>query len=243
MRRLVGLACLLLALAATTAQAAGKATLDVFAASSLTNVFPKIDGAERYSFGGSNALAAQIEQGAPADVFASANLKLPQQLFAKGLVTRPVVFTRNALVLIVPRSNPAGIHGVRDLEKRGVKLVVAAQAVPVGAYTAQVLKNMHMGGVLRNVVSREPDVRGVLTKVALGEADAGFVYSTDARTVPRKVIALKLPARAQPNVRYGIAVVTASPRRAAAEAFVERMLSGAAQAKLIAAGFLPRVEK
>ena len=243
MRRLVAVACLVLASAAATAQGAGRTTLDVFAASSLTNVLPKIDGAERYSFGGSNALAAQIEQGAPVDVFASANTKLPRQLFAKGLVTKPVVFTRNALVLIVPRSNPAGVHAVRDLQKRSVKLVVAAPAVPVGAYTEQVLKNMHMSGVLRNVVSREPDVRGVLTKVALGEADAGFVYSTDARTVPGRVAVLRLPARAQPNVQYGVAVVIASHRRAAAEAFVTRLLANAAQAKLRAAGFLPRVEK
>ena len=243
MRRLAIVASLVLALAAATAQAAGRGTLNVFAAASLTDVFPKIDGSERYSFGGSNALAAQIEQGAPADVFASANTKLPQQLFAKGLVTKPVVFTRNALVLIVPASNPADIRSVYDLRRRGIKLVVAAPAVPVGGYTAQVLEHMNLGDVLQNVVSREPDVREVLAKVALGEADAGFVYSTDARTVPGRVKVVKLPARAQAKVQYGVAVVTASSRRAAAQAYVAKLLTKASQKKLIAAGFLPRAEK
>jgi molybdate transport system substrate-binding protein len=243
MQRVLVVACMLVALTAATAQAAGKATLNVFAAASLTNVFPRIDGAERYSFAGSNALAAQIQQGAPADVFASANMTLPRQLFAKGLVTRPVVFTRNTLVLIVPARNPAGIHSVYDLRRGGVKLVVAAPAVPVGGYTVQVLKTMNLSEVLRNVVSRETDVREVLAKVALGEADAGFVYSTDARTVPGKVTVLRLPARARANVQYGIAVVTASPNRARAQAFVRKLLTTRAQMKLLAAGFLPRVQK
>jgi molybdate transport system substrate-binding protein len=243
MQRVLVVACVLVALAAATAQAAGKATINVFAAASLTTVFPKIDGAERYSFAGSNALAAQIQQGAPADVFASANMTLPRHLFAKGLVTKPVVFTRNTLVLIVPARNPAGIHSVYDLRRRGVKLVVAAPAVPVGGYTVQVLKNMSLSEVLQNVVSREADVREVLAKVALGEADAGFVYSTDARTVPGKVTVLRLPARAKANVQYGIAVVTASPNRARAQAFVSKLLMPRAQKTLLAAGFLPRVEK
>ena len=97
------------------------------------------------------------------------------------------MFTRNTLVVIVPRSNPADIHSVYDLRRKGIKLVIAAQGVPVGSYTLQVLKNMNLTSVLKNVVSRETDVREVLAKVALGEADAGFVYSTDARTVPKKV--------------------------------------------------------
>jgi molybdate transport system substrate-binding protein len=113
--------------------------------------------------------------------------------------------------------------------------------VPVGSYTLQILRNMALSSVLANVVSRESDVREVLAKVALGEADAGFVYSTDAKTVQRKVKTLKLPARAQPNVQYGIAVVSSSPHTAAARAFVARVLSKSGQAKLIAAGFLPRV--
>lgn len=212
----------------------------VFAAASLTNVFPQIDRHATYSFAGSNALAAQIQLGAPADVFASANTLLPQQLYAKGLCGKPVVFTRNELVLIVPRSNPARIHSVYGLERRGVKLDVAAPAVPVGAYTRQALKNMRLTRVLRNVVSNETDVREVLAKVSLGEADAGFVYSTDARTVRGRVTVVKLPARAQPTVRYGICVVKSSRHAAAAQAFVKALLGKAGQAKLLAAGFLRR---
>jgi molybdate transport system substrate-binding protein len=243
MRRLVLIVLFLLALAGGTASAAGHVTLNVYAAASLTDVFPAIDSAERYSFAGSNTLAAQITQGAPADVFASANTILPDQLYAKALVTKPVVFTRNTLVLIVPTSNPGGIHSVYDLRRSGIKLVVAAPTVPVGGYTVQILKNMALSSVLQNVVSRESDVREVLAKVALGEADAGFVYSTDARTVSGKVTVLKLPAWAQPKVQYGIAVVTKSPNRAAAQAFVAKLLGKPAQAKLIAAGFLPRIKK
>ena len=243
MRRLVAIAFIACAVAAANATAAGRATLNVYAAASLTDVFPKIDPAERYSFAGSNTLAAQITQGAPADVFASANTALPQSLYAKGLVTKPVVFTRNTLVLIVPTSNPAGIHSVYDLRRSGIKLVVAQPAVPVGGYTLQILKNMALTQVLQNVVSRESDVREVLAKVALGEADAGFVYSTDARTVAGKVTVLKLPAWAQPKVQYGVAVVTASPNRAAAQAFVSKLLGKAAQKQLIAAGFLPRIKQ
>jgi molybdate transport system substrate-binding protein len=218
------------------------AKITVFAAASLTNVFPQIDSSPTYSFAGSNTLAAQIQLGAPADVFASANTALPQQLWQKGLCTQPIVFTRNTLVLIVPRSNPAGIHGVYDLQKPGVKLDVAAPGVPVGSYTRQILKNMALTSVLNNVVSNETDVREVLAKVSLGEADAGFVYSTDARTVPGQVTLLKLPAWAQPKVQYGMCVVKSTKNAAAAQSFVKEVLSKAGQAKLLAAGFLPRVK-
>ena len=226
------------------ANAAAGTHLTVYAASSLTDVFPKIDASQRYAFGGSNMLAAQIQQGAPADVFAAANTSLPDQLHAKGLCTKPVVFTRNALVVVVPRANRAGIDSVSDLTKPGIKVVVAATGVPVGDYTLEALKRLHVAAaVQKNVVSRETDVREVLAKVALGEADAGFVYATDARTVARKVKTIKLPARAQPNVKYGICVVTSSSRRAYAQAFIRRVLSKAGQAKLLAAGFLPRVNR
>ncbi|HET7136892.1 MAG TPA: molybdate ABC transporter substrate-binding protein [Gaiellaceae bacterium] len=220
--------------------ALAQVVLQVFAAASLTNVFPRIDGTARYQFGGSNTLAAQITQGAPADVFASANTTLAWQLYAKRLVTKPVVFTRNNLVLIVPRSNPARIHSVTDLRKPDVKLVVAAPAVPAGSYTLQVLKSLKLTDVLDNVVSQEPDVRGVLAKVALGEADAGFVYSTDARTVAKKVRTVPIPGWAKPTVAYAVSVVTASKHRAAAQAWVKRLLGKRSQAKLLQAGFLPR---
>jgi molybdate transport system substrate-binding protein len=216
----------------------------VYAAASLTDVFPRIDSTQRYSFGGSNTLAAQIQQGAPADVFASANMTLPNQLYANGMCSKPVVFTRNTLVIVVPKSNPAGIRSVYDLTKDGVKLDIAAAAVPVGGYTLQILRNMNLTApVLANVVSRETDVREVLSKVALGEADAGFVYATDAKTVPGKVAVVKVPAWAQPKVQYGICIVSRSANRADAQAFVNKVVAKAGQAKLIAAGFLPRVKK
>ena len=240
---MLGLVALLVAGAGGRAQARSHAGVTVFAAASLTNVFPKIDSSPRYSFGGSNALAAQIRLGAPADVFASANTSLPAQLHAKGLCSKPVVFARNTLVIVVPRSNPAGIRNIYDLGKSGVKVDIAAPGVPVGGYTLQVLERLKLSkAVLANVVSRETDVREVLAKVALGEADAGFVYSTDARTTPGRVKVLKVPARAQPKLQYGICVVSNSGNRQAAQAFVGKVLSKPGQAKLRAAGFLPRVE-
>jgi molybdate transport system substrate-binding protein len=213
--------------------------ITIYAAASLTDVLPQIDAGPKYSFGASSTLAAQITQGAPADVFASANTTIPDQLFAKGLVLKPVVFTRNRLVLVVPTSNPAGIHSLYDLRKSGTKLVIAASAVPVGSYTLQVLKQMGLTtSVLANVVSRESDVRSVLSKVALGEADAGFVYSTDAKTVPGKVTVLKVPAWAQPKVTYAMAVVSSSANKAGAQQFINEVLSKAGQKKMLAAGFL-----
>jgi molybdate transport system substrate-binding protein len=230
-------------LAGTAAARVETTPATVFAAASLTDAFPKIGPHARFSFAGSNTLAAQIRQGAPADVFASANTSLPQALHADGFCSKPVVFTRNTLVLIVPASNPAGIRGVYDLRRSGIKLVIADNGVPVGSYTLQVLKNMNLTSVLKNVVSRENDVREVLAKVALNEADAGFVYSTDARTVPKKVRVLKIPAWAQPKVQYGICVVSASHNKAAANAFVRRVLSPAGQKILLRYGFLPRVKR
>ena len=218
--------------------AAVNAALTIFAAASLTTVFPQIDAKQTYSFAGSNALAAQIRQGAPADVFASANTAIPQQLYAEGLVEKPVVFTRNALILIVPKANPAHVHSVYDLRRKGLKLVVAAPGVPVGDYTRTVLHHLGLDKVLANVVSNEIDVREVLAKVALGEADAGFVYTTDARTVKGKVATIGIRRSAQPVVRYAVAVVTSSTHRAAARAWVKRLLGEPAQKKLVEAGFL-----
>ena len=161
--------------------------ITVYAAASLTDVFPKIDSGPKYSFGASSTLAALITQGAPADVFASANTTIPAQLFAKQLVQKPVVFTRNRLVLVVPASNPGGIHSVYDLKKGGVKLVIAAPTVPVGSYTLQVLKQMALTSVLANVISRESDVRSVLSKVALGEARGSVPtsWTISVRSSPR----------------------------------------------------------
>jgi molybdate transport system substrate-binding protein len=230
--------------AAAVAHAASSAQITVYAAASLTNVLPRIDDGQLYSFGGSNTLAAQIRQGAPADVFASADTVLPQQLYKQKLCSKPVVFARNSIAIVVPRSNPAKVRSIYDLRRKGVKLVIAGPGVPVGHYTLQLLKNMKLAGkVLPNVVSREADVRGVLTKVALGEADAGFVYSTDAKLESARVNSLKVPARAQPNIQYGLCIVANSSHKTEAQAFVTRLLGKAGQARLRAAGFLPRVKK
>jgi molybdate transport system substrate-binding protein len=237
------LAALLAALLAGAAAAQVETTrATVFAAASLTDAFPKIAPHARFSFAGSNTLAAQIRQGAPADIFASANTTLPEALHKDGFCSKPVVFTRNTLVLIVPSSNPAGIHSVFDLRHSGIKLVIADKGVPVGSYTLQMLKNMNLTGVLKNVVSRENDAREVLAKVALNEADAGFVYSTDARTVPKKVRVLKIPAWAQPKVQYGICVVSRSGNKPAAAAFIKKVVGKAGQTVLLKYGFLPRIK-
>ncbi|HEX4032940.1 MAG TPA: molybdate ABC transporter substrate-binding protein [Solirubrobacteraceae bacterium] len=217
--------------------------ITVYAAASLTDVFPAIDSGPTYSFAGSNTLAAQITLGAPADVFASANTTIPAQLFAKGLVEQPVNFTRNTLVIVVPKSNPAGIKSIYDLANPGVTIDIANSGVPVGSYTLQILNQMNLTKpVLKNVVSQETDVREVLSKVALGQVDAGFVYSTDAQTVPGQVTVVGVPAWAQPKVTYAMAVVKNSPHQAQAEAFVKEILSKAGQAKMLSYGFLPLVK-
>ena len=243
---LAGLCLVVLAAFSAFAVAAGagsagpartRAGLTVLAASSLSDVFPKIDPANRYSFGGSDVLAAQIEQGAPADVFAAASPKYPEQLFQKGLVLKPVVFATNRLVLVTPTSNPAGIRTVYDLCKPGVKIDVGDKAVPIGSYTRQMLTNLGLQCVMTHVVSNEQNVRDILTKVSLGEADAGFVYITDARTVPGTVKTLFLPGWAQPHVKYEIAVLKSSSNQTAAAAFIAKVLSKQGQKLLKAAGF------
>jgi molybdate transport system substrate-binding protein len=212
--------------------------LTVFAAASLTNVLPQIDPHGRYSFGGSNTLAAQIEQGLPADVFASANTALPWQLHRKGLVARPVVFTSNRLVVVIAHGNPLHLGSVQQLERPGLRIVMAAAGVPVGDYTRKVLARMGLSELVGKAVSQETDVREVLAKVTLGEADAGFVYATDAKTVSGKVSLLGIPKSAQPQVLYAAAAVKSSTHLQAAKAWVKQLLSKRAQKKLRAAGFL-----
>jgi len=213
--------------------------LNIYAAASLTEVFKAYDAAQKYNFAGSNVLETQIKQGAPADIFASASPVNTQRLYAGGLVDKPVTFTANRLALIVPKSNPAGLKSVYDLRSKSLKLVVANSAVPVGSYTRTVLKKMNLSSVLTKVVSQESDVKAVTGKVALGQADAGFVYVTDARAVSDQVTVIRIPAWAQPRVRYEIAVVTKSGNKAAARAWIKGLLSDKGQAALKAAGFLP----
>ena len=210
----------------------------VFAAASLTGVLPRIAPEAQFSFAGSNQLAQQIKQGAPVDVFLSASPKYTQDLYRAGLARKPVPFATNTLVVIVPKSNSASIQAIGDLARRPkLRLVVAGPQVPVGLYTRRVLKRLGMLSVLRRAVSLEPDVKGIVAKVALGEADAGFVYATDARAVATKVITIPIPARAQPRVLYEVAVLTHTSRPDAALAFVVTLLSPDGHRELRAAGF------
>jgi molybdate transport system substrate-binding protein len=228
-----------LALTATADAQTRAHPLTIYAASSLTQIFQAFDEAQTFNFAGSNALETQIRNGAPADIFASAAPVNTQRLFAAGLVQRPVTFTANRLALIVPKSNPAGIKSVYDLKTKDVKLVIANAAVPVGVYTRTVLKRMALTSVLSKVVSQESDVKAVTGKVALGQADAGFVYVTDARAVSDQVTVIRIPASAQPRVRYEIAVVSRSGNKVAARAWINKILSVKGQAALKNAGFLP----
>jgi molybdate transport system substrate-binding protein len=234
-------AILLLALAFPGATSAGGG-LTVFAAASLTTVFPRIDGSERYSFGGSDQLALQLQQGAPADVYAAASPKYTQLLYHNGLLAKPVTFATNRLVVIVPRSNPAHVTSVYDLRRQGIRVVIGDPTVPIGSYTRQILDAMGItSDVLKNVVSQETDVKGIVAEVALGEADAGFVYVTDARSVVGKVRVVPLPSWAQPPIRYELAVVRASTHQASARAFVKKVTSKRGRLLLHRAGFgLPK---
>lgn len=217
---------------------ASERPLIVYAAASLTEVFPTIDSTARYNFAGSDELAAQIREGAPADVYAAASSKHPQELYQEGLVELPVTFASNLLVLIVPKDNPAGIEKIADVARPGTKLVVAAEGVPVGDYTRDVLDKLQLPDALENVVSNEEDVKGVVAKVALGEAEAGFVYATDAATAGAKVSVIELPEGSQPPIEYQIAIAKRSTNKEAAEAFVQKVLASEGQQALESAGFL-----
>jgi molybdate transport system substrate-binding protein len=249
-------------LAATVAGACGgpkpatqSVRLTVLAAASLKGVFPKIgdDFMGRYpettldfSFAGTDQLAAQIEQGAPADVFAGASTKYGDQLADKGLIEPYARFCTNQLVLITPASNPAGITSLQDLSGKSYKLVIGSESVPIGSYTRTVLSNLdavygagYSDSVLANVVSDEDSVTSILTKVQSGEADAGFVYVTDARSAGSDISSIALPDEAKATATYPIAVVKASSHRDSATAFVDFVRSDVGQELLQAAGFGP----
>ncbi len=211
--------------------------LTVYAASSLTEVFQELDPDARYNFAGSNELAAQIREGGEADVYAAASPRYPEELRSDGLVDEPRVFATNKLVLIVPKANPRDVTHIEDLLAGNPKVVVGAEGVPIGDYTREVLRRMSLGDILEHVVSEEENVKGVLAKVALGEADAGFVYSTDAVAADDDVMTIALPPKAQADVRYPIAVVSGSDQKEEAEVFVERVLGTDGQRALERAGF------
>ena len=204
-------------------------TLTVFAAASLTEAFTQLATAYesahpgwtvKLNFAGSDQLAAQIEQGVPADVYAAASPRYPEELQGKNLLGDTTDFATNSLILIVPPDNPAHIASPEDLTK-GAKLVIGDPAVPVGAYTETVLENLGISESDLNVVSKEQDVKAVLSKVELGEADAGFVYVTDALSAGGKVKQLKLPAKAGATAVYPIGIVSASKQTEAAEQWID----------------------
>ena len=220
----------------TSSRTEGPAT--VYAAASLSDVFPKVSPSSRFQFAGSNQLALQVTRGAPADVFASASPVYTQDLYRNGVVEKPRAFATNSLVLGIPRSNPAKIHSVQDLAKRPkLKLVVAGVKVPIGLYTREVLKRLGLLHVLRKAVSQEPDVKGIVGKLALGEADAGFVYATDVRAASSRLIAIPLPKRSQPTALYEVSVVKGSQNREGALEFVADLLSTDGRRELARAGF------
>lgn len=238
--------------------AASPTTLNVFAAASLTSAFGEIattfeqqhrGGTVTYNFGGSDTLAAQIAQGAPADVFASANVAQMNVAVKGGQVEGASVktFAHNRLVVIYPSANPAHLHTLQDLARAGLKLDLAAATVPVGAYALDFLTKAsadpsfgasYKANVLKNVVSYETDVKVVLAKVRLGEADGGIVYTTDAATAPGSVGTIAIPDTLNDIALYPIAPVKGSVHGELAQQFVGYVDSPDGQATLAKYGFL-----
>jgi len=224
--------------------------LTVFAAASLTEAFGEIatafeaehpDAKVMLNLAGSNTLRAQIEQGAQADVFASANVREMDALVTSGLVTpdEPRIFLTNRLVVVAPADNPAGIASIHDLAQPGLKLVLAAEAVPIGSYSRLVLD--HGGAdfktqVLENVVSNENTVKQVVAKVQLGEADAGMVYASDAVAAPELTL-IEIPTQWNVLAEYPIAVLKNAPHPELAQEFADFVLSPDGQAILMKWGF------
>jgi molybdate transport system substrate-binding protein len=242
--------------ARTGARAGG--SLTVFAAASLTEAFTTIGaqfgaangGAKvTFNFGGSDTLATQIVQGAPADVFASANTAQMNVVANAGMITgTPTTFVRNRLVVIVPKSNPGHVYSLPDLGRPGLKLVLAAPSVPVGKYARQAFQVMasdvtfgpnFLGRINANIVSEETDVKAVTSKVQLGEADAGVVYLTDVTPkVAPDVQEIPIPGPFNQVATYPIAVLKGSQDPALAQKFADYVLSPAGQAVLAKDGFI-----
>lgn len=248
MRTATLLVALLLVGSACDSNETGRETITVFAAASLTEGFTQIaDDFERQrgievrlSFGPSDGLATQIQEGAPVDVFASASPRWMDVVADNPGVTDRADFARNFLVVITPADDPAGVDSVEDLARPGIKLILAAEGVPVGDYARELLANAGIAGsALANVVSNEDDVKGVVQKVALGEADAGIVYRTDVTSAVRADIAVvQIPDDINVVATYPIAVVEGGSGDSLAGEFVAYVL-GAGQETLLAAGFLP----
>lgn len=220
--------------------------LTVSSAASLKTAFTAYgrefpDASARFSFAGSDELAAQIEQGVKPDVYAAANTRLPDRLFAKGLVEKPTVFAGNRLVLAVP-AGEGNVASLEDLQADGVKLAVGSKDVPVGSYTRTVLGKLPPGqsqAILANVRTEEPDVAGITGKLVQGAVDAGFLYISDVRATDGRLEAIELPADLQPAVAYGVAVVKGARHPDQARAFIAGLLDGAGAQALEDAGFEP----
>jgi molybdate transport system substrate-binding protein len=203
-----------------------------------------------FNFAGSQILALQLTRGASADVFASADQNWMKVIGDSGLVEgQPAVFANNRLVVIVPASNPARIQRLQDLARAKVKLVLAGETVPIGHYARESLARVggspgfpaeYQAKVLANLVSNEESVKGVVTKVQLGEADAGIVYSSDVTPkVSAKVIRIEIPDEQNVRASYPIAQLRRAANPALAREFVELVLSSVGQRVFLAAGFLP----
>ena len=230
----------------TTTAAAPKATgdLTVFAAASLTEAFGDaeagIEGANRglditYSFAGSGALVTQVQQGAPADVVATADLASMQKLVDAGLVEAPTTFARNQLEILVGLGNPHHVDSLADLADADLKVVLADETVPAGKYAAQVLST---AGVTVSPVSKELDVKAAVAKVTSGEADATIVYVTDVTAAGSKGVGVEIPDAQNVLPEYPIAIVKATDNHTAAEVFVESVVSGDGHQALEDRGFL-----
>jgi molybdate transport system substrate-binding protein len=223
----------------------GKPALLVSAAASLKAPFTQYaarfsSSAVRYSFAGSDALAAQIEQGLRPDVFASADTQLPQRLFAAGLARRPVVFAANTLVLAV-RAH-ASLFALGDIERPGARVALGTPGVPVGAYAAAVIARLApvaRSRLLANVHDREPDVTGIVGKLLQGAVDAGFLYATDARAAGGALRAIPLPVVLQPRIAYAAVELRGAPHPVQARAFIAGLLTGPGREALRGHGFLP----
>jgi molybdate transport system substrate-binding protein len=217
--------------------------IKVFAAASLTAAFGELgerftaaNGGTKvtFNFAGSQALATQIQQGAPADVFASADTTNMDKV--KDLVGTPQNFASNLLQIVVEQGNPKGVKGLDDLSRGDLKVVLAAGDVPAGKYAKQVLDR---ADVRVRPVSLEDNVKAVVTKVALGEADAGIVYVTDVTAGGGKIQGVDIPARQNVVATYPIATVKASKAQGKAQAFMDLVRSAEGQAVLEGFGFLP----
>jgi molybdate transport system substrate-binding protein len=224
-----------------------KHDVTIFAAASLREAFTELahtletthEGSHVVlSFAGSQTLRAQIEQGAPADVFASADERHMSALVTAQRVGAPRVFANNELVVVVARAKAATLRTLADLP-HAERIVVGAPEVPVGTYTTQMLDKEFRGGVEANIVSREPDVRQVLAKVSLGEADAGIVYRTDALTAGDKVAVLVIPPEYNVVASYPIAVTSRTKQGELARAFVDLVVSADGARVLKQRGFTP----